>query len=81
MDFITAIVGGIGESMTTFVPSIGKSLVDGFATLFWVEAAGEAAGTLTLLGQGLLAIAGIGLGIGAVIMVYKIFRGRLRHRM
>ena len=81
MDFIIAIVQGIGEAMTTFVPSIGKALVDGFASLFWVEAVGESAGSLTLLGQGLLAVAGVGLAIGAIVMVYKIFRGRLRHRM
>lgn len=81
MDFITAIVGGIGEAMVTFVPQVGKALVDGFASLFWVEAVGETAGSLTLLGQGLLAVCGVGLGIGAIIIVYKIFRGRLRHRM
>lgn len=81
MDFITAIVQGIGEAMTTFVPDIAKTLVDAFDNLFWVAGVGEAAGSLTLLAQGLLAVAGIGLTIGALVMVYKIFAGRLRHRM
>ena len=81
MDFITAIVQGIGEAMTTFVPSIGQTLVDGFASLFWITAGEGTTAGLTLLGQGLLAVAGISLSIGAIVMVYKIFRGRLRHRM
>ena len=80
MDFITAIVQGIGEAMTTFVPDIATTLVDAFEGLFWV-AGTEGAGSLTLLAQGLLAVAGIGLTIGALVMVYKIFAGRLRHRM
>lgn len=81
MDFITAIVSGIGEAMTTFVPSIGKTLVDGFASLFWAPAVEGGTAGLTLLGQGLLAVAGIGLAIGAIIMVYRVFRGKVRHSM
>ena len=80
MDFITAIVQGIGTAMTSFVPQIGETLVTGFSSLFWVTAA-EGAGSLTLLAQGLLAIAGIGLTIGAILKVYHIFSGRVRHRM
>lgn len=81
MDFITAIVQGIGEAMTTFVPNISRTLVDAFEGLFWVAGSGDVAGSLTLLAQGLLAVAGIGLAIGALVMVYKVFAGRLRHRM
>lgn len=78
MDFITAIVTGVGTAMSSFVPSIGQTLVEGFSALFWTT--GETAG-LTLLAQGLLAVAGIGLTIGAIIKVYHIFSGRIRHRM
>lgn len=80
MDFITAIVEGIGTAMTTFVPDIATTLVDAFEGLFWVAGV-EGAGSLTMLAQGLLAVAGIGLTIGALVMVYKIFAGRVRHRM
>ena len=80
MEFITAIVSGLGTAMTTFVPEIATTLVDGFSGLFWVTAA-EGAGSLTLLGQGLLAIAGIGLTIGAILKVYHIFSGRIRKSM
>ena len=79
MEFITAIVSGLGTAMTTFVPEIATTLVDGFSGLFWVTA--EGAGSLTLLGQGLLAIAGIGLTIGAILKVYHIFSGRVRKSM
>lgn len=83
MEFITAIVSGLGTAMTTFVPNIATTLVDGFSGLFWVTAAEGAAGagSLTLLGQGLLAIAGIGLTIGAILKVYHIFSGRVRKSM
>lgn len=81
MEFITAIVSGLGTAMTTFVPNIATTLVDGFSGLFWTAGVGDTAGSLTLLGQGLLAIAGIGLTIGAILKVYHIFSGRVRKSM
>jgi hypothetical protein len=80
MDFITAIVTGIGSAMTGIIKPIAETAVDAFGTLFWV-AGTEGAGSLTILGQGLLAIAGIGLAVSAFYIAFRLLRGKLRHRM
>ena len=81
MDFITAIVTGIGSAMTGIITPIAETAVDAFSTLFWVPAAGEAAGSLTILGQGLIALAGIGFAVSAFYIAFRLLRGKLRHRM
>lgn len=74
---VEQIVTTIGTAMTSFAEPVATSLVEAFSTLFWV-AGTEGAGTLTLLAEGLLALAGIGIVIGCVIKVYHIFSGRVR---
>lgn len=78
---IAEIVQAIGTAMTTFVPQVGKTLTTAFSSLFWEAGTGDAAGQLTLLAQGLLALAGIGLVIGCVMKVYHILSGRVRSYM
>lgn len=78
---IEAIVTSIGTAMTTFVPSVAKTLVDAFSGLFWVAGEGSTAGALTPLAEGLLALAGIGLVVGCVIKIYHIFSGRVKRSM
>lgn len=78
---IAEIVQGLVTAMTEFVPGVGRTLVDAFSNLFWVAGAEGATGELTLLAQGLLAVAGISLVIGCVKLIYGIFRGRLRKSM
>lgn len=75
---VEQIVTTIGTAMTSFAEPVATSLVEAFSTLFWVEAVGEGTGALTLLAEGLLALAGIGIVIGCVIKVYHIFSGRVR---
>lgn len=75
---VEQIVSTIGEAMTGFVQPVGSALVDAFSTLFWVEGTAEGAGALTLLAEGLLALAGIGIVIGCVLKIYHIFSGRVR---
>lgn len=78
---VSEIVTAIGEAMTGFVTSVTSAMTSAFSGLFWQAGVGEAAGTLTLLGEGLLALAGIGLVIGVVVKIYHIFSGRVRKSM
>ena len=81
MEFVEALVSVLTTVFTSYVGPLAKAVVDMFGGLFWVPGVGEAAGSLTILGQGLIAIVAIGLVSSIFYVVYKIFRGRLRKRL
>ena len=81
MEFITAIVNAILAVFTSYVPGLASAVVDMFEGLFWTPGVGEAAGSLTLLAQGLIGIAAIGIVSSVFYLIYKIFRGRMKKRV
>ena len=72
---VTEIVNVFTTVFTAFPAALAGMIVDMFDGLF-VDGTG-----LTNLAQGLLTFAAIGLVIGALFMVYAIFRTRVRKRL
>lgn len=79
MGFVTALVEVLRTVFTEYVPDLAGAVVDMFSGLFWVTA--EGGGSLTILGQALIAIVAIALVSSIFRVVYNIFKGRMRKRV
>ena len=76
MEFVTAIVQVFTTVLTSFVQPLASAVVNMFTGLFVADGGG-----LSVLAQGLLAFAAMGLVVGAFYTVFRIFRTRVLRRM
>ena len=65
----TKILGDIGTGLGSFLPSLVKSLVDGFISLFFVTSETGGVESLNALGEVSLVFIVIGMGIKFVPMI------------